>query len=200
MSVVRPAVAPMQESASPGVAGRPQLVAGPLEPEHRVEDVERDHREAVRGVGRAGGLEPGGRARLRDPLLQDLAVDRLAVLQDELAVDGLVVLAGCRVDADLVEQRVHAERARLVGDDRHDARPEVGVPDEVPEHAGEGHRRRDGGRRAGVELGDRRSPSARAARPSGRRASGAARRARRRRSWRYWTSSESGPGGSRARP
>ena len=41
-----------QEPAPALVAERPGLVAGPLEPEHRVEDVERDHRLAVRRVGR----------------------------------------------------------------------------------------------------------------------------------------------------
>ena len=36
-------------------------------------------------------------------------------------VDGFVELAlGC-IDADFLEQRVHAEGAGLVGDDRHDA-------------------------------------------------------------------------------
>ena len=33
-----------QEAAAARVAERPHLVAGPLEAEHRVEDVERDHR------------------------------------------------------------------------------------------------------------------------------------------------------------
>jgi hypothetical protein len=39
-----------EEATRPGIARRPELVAGPLEAEHRVEDVERDDREAVRGV------------------------------------------------------------------------------------------------------------------------------------------------------
>ena len=41
------------EAAGHLVGGRPERVAGPLEPEHRVEDVDRDHRLAVRRVRRA---------------------------------------------------------------------------------------------------------------------------------------------------
>ena len=129
------------EPAAARVAEGPRLVAGPLEPEHRVEDVEGDHRHAVRGVRRAGGLQRGHRAGLGDPLLQHLAVRRLAVGEHELGVDRLVALAEGGVDADLLEQRVHAERARLVRDDRDDPRAELRVPDEVPQQPGEDHRR-----------------------------------------------------------
>ncbi|MFO1395375.1 MAG: hypothetical protein U1F09_16635 [Steroidobacteraceae bacterium] len=49
-----------------------------------------------------------------------MAVLDLAVEGDDLGVDRLVALPTVRVDAELPEQRVHAERARLVGHDRHD--------------------------------------------------------------------------------
>ena len=140
------------EPAAAGVGELPDLVAGPLEPEHRVEDVERDHREAVGGVRRRGGLERRHRARLGDPLLEDLAVDRFAVRQDEVRVDRLIALAKRRVDPDLLEEWVHAERPGLVRDDRHDPRPELLVPDEVPQDPGEDHRGRDGRLRAAGEL------------------------------------------------
>ena len=110
------------EAAAAGVAEGPGLVAGPLEAEHRVEDVERDHRQAVARVGGPGRLEAGHRAGLGDALLEDLAVGRLAVAEDQVGVDRLVALAVRGVDPDLLEQRVHAERAGLVGDDRHDPR------------------------------------------------------------------------------
>ena len=42
------------------------------------------------------------------------------VVEQRVGVDRLVELADVRVDADLAEQRFHAERARLVGHDRHD--------------------------------------------------------------------------------
>ena len=146
-----------QEAAAARVAERPHLVAGPLEPEHRIEDVERDGRQAVGRVRRAGRLEAGHRAGLGDALLEDLAVGRLAVRQDEVRVDRLVALAERGVDADLLEQRVHAEGPCLVRDDRHDPRPELRVADEVAQDPGEDHRRRDRRRAAGRELGvDRR--------------------------------------------
>ena len=110
-----------EEPAAARVAERPDLVAGALEAEHRVEDVEGDHRLAVRGVGRAGRGERRHRAGLRDALLEDLAVLGLAVVEQLLAVDGFVELAVGSVDAHLAEERLHAERARLVGDDRNDA-------------------------------------------------------------------------------
>ena len=140
------------EAATAGVAERPDLVAGPLEPEHRVEDVERDHRVAVRGVRGGGRLKAGHRARLGDALLEDLAVDGLAVRQDEIRVDRRVALAEGRVDPDLLEQRVHAERPGLVRDDRHDPRTEVLVADQVAEDPAEDHRRRDRRLRARREL------------------------------------------------
>ena len=68
-----------EEASSPRVAEGPELVAGPLEAEHRIEDVERNHGLGVSGVGRAGGLERRRGTGLGDPLLEHLAVLRLAV-------------------------------------------------------------------------------------------------------------------------
>ena len=56
-------------------------------------------------------------------------------------VDRLVLLALRGVDLQLAEQRVHAERARLVGDDRHDVLAELLVAGEVAQQPGEAHRR-----------------------------------------------------------
>ena len=53
--------------------------------------------------------------------------DRLAVREHEARVDRFVLLAERRVDLELREQRVEPERARLVGDDRHDALADLGV-------------------------------------------------------------------------
>jgi len=80
MSVVRPAVAPMTKPRPRSSAG-PELVAGPLEAEHRVEDVERDEAHAVSRVGRGGGLQRSDAAASVHPLLQYLSVDGLAVAQ-----------------------------------------------------------------------------------------------------------------------
>ena len=67
------------------IAGGPEEVAGALEPEHRVEDVERDHREIVRGVRGAGRGEGRGGADLVDAHVLDLAGGGLLVGQQQVA-------------------------------------------------------------------------------------------------------------------
>ena len=64
---------PENEAACHLVARRPEAVAGALETEHGVEDVDRNHRHVVGGVGGADGSEGGDRARLVDPFVQDLS-------------------------------------------------------------------------------------------------------------------------------
>ena len=126
-----------QEAPGAGVGGLPDEVADALETEHRIERVEGDHRHAVGGVARAGGDEAGHRARFGDALLEDLTVGGLGVRQQHRCVDRLVLLPLRGVDLQLLEERVHAERAGLVGDDRHDAGTDRLVPAEVAEQAGE---------------------------------------------------------------
>src|SRR6476659_1236107 len=125
------------------VGGGPDRVARALEAEHRVEDVDRDHRLAVRRVRRARRRERRERAGLVDAQVEDLAADVLAVGEHQLGVDRRVVLPVGVVDLDRREERVHAERARLVGDDRHDARAELLVAQQVLEQTDERHRRGD---------------------------------------------------------
>ena len=55
---------------------------------------------------------------------------------------GLVELPEGRIDAELPEQRLHAEGARLVRDDRHDPRAECFVLHELREQLHERHCRR----------------------------------------------------------
>ena len=62
-----------QEAARTHVAGGPDEIADALEPEHRVEDEERDHLHAVRRVRRRGGDPRRHRAGFVDAFLQDLA-------------------------------------------------------------------------------------------------------------------------------
>ena len=104
-----------QEAARQLVRHRPDPVAGPLEAEHRVEDVERDHRLAVHGVRRPGSDHRAHRADLGDALVQQLALLGLLVRQQQLSVDRLIGLAMRVVDLGGREHRVHAERAELVG-------------------------------------------------------------------------------------
>ena len=56
-------------------------------------------------------------------------------------VFGLVELADRGIDADLPEQRLHTERARLVRDDRHDTRSKLLVLEELRKKLHERHRR-----------------------------------------------------------
>ena len=69
------------------VAGGPELVAGALEAEHRVEDVDRHHRQVVRGVPyRADDLKAAARAGLGDARVQDTALLGLTVGQHHVRV------------------------------------------------------------------------------------------------------------------
>jgi hypothetical protein len=57
-------------------------------------------------------------------------------------VDRLVLLADVRVDADRAEQRLHAEGARLVRDDRHDQLADLLVAQQLRQQPHEHHRGR----------------------------------------------------------
>ena len=129
-----------QEAAGQLVGHRPDRVAGALEAEHRVEDVERDHRLAVRGVRRARGRRGRDAARLGDALVEHLALRGLLPRQQQLAVDRLVELPGRVVDLGRAEHRVHAERAVLVGRDRHDPLADLVVLHQVLEQPDQRHR------------------------------------------------------------
>ena len=82
-----------QEAAGAHVARRPREIADPLQAEHRVVDVERDHRHVVGGIRRRR-RDPGAhRAGFVDPLLQHLARLVLAVIHELVGVLRLVELA-----------------------------------------------------------------------------------------------------------
>ncbi len=132
------------ESARELVGHLPELVTRALEAEHRVEDVHRDQRLAVRGVRRARRDQRRRAPRLGDAVVQHLAGRRLLVGQEQLAVDRLVLLAERVVDLRAREEGVHAERAVLVRRDQHEPLADLLVPHEVLEEAHKGHGRRDG--------------------------------------------------------
>src|SRR5260221_425244 len=104
-----------EEAARAQVPRGPHQVANALHAEHRIEDEERDHRHVVVGVRRRR-RHPGAHGTgLVDAFLEDLAVLVLLVEHQLVAVFRLVELAHLRVDAELAEQTLHAEGARLVG-------------------------------------------------------------------------------------
>ena len=157
-----PGGSPDQEAARAHVARRPGEIADALEPEHRIIDVERDHRRVRRRIGGARGDERGHRAGLVDALLQDLALRILAVIHQLIGVLRPIELALLAENADLAEQALHAEGAALVGHDRHDARPDRLVAQQRRQDAHERHRRGNfapfGGRvQQRVERGQRRN-------------------------------------------
>ena len=142
-----------QEAARPHVAGRPGEIADPLEAEHRVVDVERDHR---RVAGAVGGRRRDPRrhgARLVDAFLKELAVLVLAVVHQLLGVFRLVELAGLAEDAELAEHALHAEGAALVRHDRHDPLADLLVAQQRVEDADERHRGRDLAPFGALQLG-----------------------------------------------
>src|SRR4029077_15992014 len=97
-----------QKAARLHVAAGPGEVADPLETEHRVIDIERNHLHAVRRVRRRGRDPRAIRAALVDAFLEDLALLVLAVERELVGVLRRVQLADGRIDADLAEQTFHA--------------------------------------------------------------------------------------------
>ena len=133
-----------QDAPAPDVAEGPDQVADPLEAEHRVEEVDRQHGLAPGGVGGGQGGERGHRPGLGDALLEELARGALGVAEGQVGVDRRVALALGGVDLGLGDDRLEPEGAGLVGDDRGHQRAEGRVADEVPQQPGEGHGGRDG--------------------------------------------------------
>src|SRR4051794_12071459 len=135
--------AAQQEAARLHVARRPHQVAHALQAEHRVVDVERDH-DAVAGAVRRRRRNPAGHAaRLVDAFLQDLPRRVFLVVGDLVAVLRGVLLPLVVVDADGAEQAFHAEGARLVHQDRHRARADLLVTQQLRQKAHVGLRRGD---------------------------------------------------------
>ena len=126
-----------QETTGAHVRRGPEQVPDPLIAEHRVINVKRNHADPVAHVGRAGGDERSDAAGFVDAFFQDLSVLGFTVGHQAFLIDRLVKLADGRVDADLMEQRIHAEGAGFVGDDRHDQLADVRHLEQRRKHAHE---------------------------------------------------------------
>src|SRR6185312_13567217 len=103
------------------IARGPGEVTEALEPEHRIIDIEGDHREVGGRVRGARRDERRHRPLLGDPFLEHLAFGVLAVVHELAGILRPVALADLAVDTYLTKQPFHAERAAFVGDDRYDA-------------------------------------------------------------------------------
>ena len=108
-----------QEATRLLVTSRPAQIADTLEAEHRVIDVERNHRQIV-GAVRGRRCQPGTpSAQLVDPFLQNLTFLVFFIVSNLLAVLRGVLLTVRAVNTNLTEQTFHTESTRFVGDDRH---------------------------------------------------------------------------------
>ncbi len=144
-----------QEAPCPRVSRLPDQVPDPLEAEHRVEEVDGQHRRRPRRVGRPRRLEARHRPGLGDAFLEDLARAVLGVGEQQAGVDRRVELAFGGIDLHLGEEGVEAEGAPLVGHDGYDELADARVAQQVAQQPGEGHRRRDGlAARTELELGE----------------------------------------------
>ena len=77
-----------QKALGPDVARQPEQIADALRTEHRVINVKRNHRHAVRGVARAGGDERRHRTGLGDAFLENLAVLGFVIIDSVLLSTG----------------------------------------------------------------------------------------------------------------
>ncbi|MNC39962.1 hypothetical protein D3C75_886490 [compost metagenome] len=82
-----------QEATGALVGSRPDQVADALETEHRIVDIERQHRLAVDAVGGRGGDPGRNRAGFGNALFQQLAVGGLLVVQQCTSIFRFVELA-----------------------------------------------------------------------------------------------------------
>src|SRR6185369_9195945 len=135
------------------IACRPYKITNTLQAKHRVIDEEWDGRNAVRCIGRTGSDEGRHRSGFGDSLFENLAVFRFLVIKERVAIDRLIKLSDVGIDADLPEERLHAEGACFVRNDRNHEVSKLLVAQHLRQHAYEDH----GGRSlavfgTGVEL------------------------------------------------
>ena len=133
--------AAQQEAARAHVARGPAQIADTLDAEHRVVDVERNHRHAMRGIRRCGRDPVAHGASFVDAFLQHLTRLRFLVEHQLVVILRHVLLAFLVPDTNLAEQAFHAERARLIRHDGHDVLTDVLVFQQDVQNAHEGHRR-----------------------------------------------------------
>src|SRR5579864_8354385 len=81
-----------EEAFAAGVGEGPDKVADALKSEHRIIGEKRNHRDAVGGVGCAGGSERCHGAGFRDPFFENLPVLSFLVEQKDVTVDRFVEL------------------------------------------------------------------------------------------------------------
>ena len=129
-----------QKSARLLVGSRPDQISHPLKAKHRVINVERQHGQAVHAVAGCRRGPAGDCTCFADAFFKDLAIERLAIRKHRTDVFRRVTLADAGINSDLLEQVCHAKSARLIRHNRHDARAECRVLEQIAHDAHERHR------------------------------------------------------------
>ncbi len=124
-----------QEALSARVGKRPHHVSDTLETEHRVIGEKRNRNDVVIRVRGSGCRERSHRTCLCDTLLEDLTALLLAVVQQHFLVVRFVELALAGINAHLPDDRLHAEGAAFVRNDRHDRLADLRVFQQLSQHA-----------------------------------------------------------------
>ena len=121
------------------IASSPELITRALEPEHRIEDVEGNHRQVVSGVGGADHLECCRTTGLGNTGVQNLTLLGLAVGQHHVCVNRSVGLTRRVEDLRRGEDGIQTEGACLIRNDWNEVLADVLVLDEVLDQAHQSH-------------------------------------------------------------
>ena len=90
-------------------------------------------------AGLREAIQQGTLASFVDAFFKDLAVLGFLVIDQRLRIDRLIELSRVGIDTALAEERVHAEGARLVGNNRHDEFTDVDILQHFTEQADKNH-------------------------------------------------------------
>ena len=108
-----------QETLTHHVCAAPDHVAHPLHAEHGIEDIERDHRQAVYRIGTASRHKRSHSTHFADTLLQNLPVAGFPIRQQAICIYRAILLTFMGVNTSDFEQTVHAKSASFIRHDGH---------------------------------------------------------------------------------
>ena len=130
---------PEQKPFGTDIAREPNQISHALKAEHRVVNVERNHVHADIRVRRSRGDKRGHRPGLVNPFFKNLPVFGFLIIKQGVAVDRIIELAFGRINTDGTKQRVHTERARFIGNNRHHAAANLRMPQKFGQDADKSH-------------------------------------------------------------
>ena len=142
-----------QEAACVHIACCPCQVANALETEHRVVDVERNHRKVAVGVAGCSCDPVSHCARLVNTFLQDLTVDGFFIEHQLVFILRGILLAFRVPNTVLAEHAFHTESTAFVRNDRYDAFADFFVFQQSGQDAYESHGGGEFTVTAGFQLG-----------------------------------------------